>query len=95
MAMTEHTIRIDGGHLQFVYSDDLAVLCDTGATTVVRVSHVEPYDGSGGTAFAAKHAGSWWTADMSPVDGPVLGPFKTRAEALAAERAWLTAHRGL
>lgn len=35
-----------------------------------------------------------WTADMRPVGGPILWnkdwqPFKTRAEALAAERAWL------
>ena len=32
--------------------------------------------------------GYWW-ADMGPVDGPVLGPFKNRTEALVAERGWL------
>jgi hypothetical protein len=32
--------------------------------------------------------GNWW-ADMGPVEGPVLGPFGTRGEALAAERGWL------
>jgi hypothetical protein len=26
---------------------------------------------------------------MRPVGGPVLGPFKNRTEALAAERGWL------
>ena len=90
-----HTIKIENGTMSFVYDDALADLCDAGDTIVNRVSHVEPYDGSGGDVFASKHAGSWWTADMGPVDGPVLGPFKTRSEALAAERAWLTEHRGL
>jgi len=33
-----------------------------------------------------------WTADMSPVGGPVLGPFQRRSEALAAERDWLVEH---
>ena len=28
-------------------------------------------------------------ADMGPSDGPVLGPFKSRSEALGAERGWL------
>jgi hypothetical protein len=31
---------------------------------------------------------AWW-ADMLPVSGPVLGPFETRAAALAAEEAYL------
>jgi hypothetical protein len=26
---------------------------------------------------------------MGPVDGPVLGPFRSRSEALEAEREWL------
>ena len=33
--------------------------------------------------------GNWW-ADLGPVDGPVLGPFKNRTEALGAEREWLS-----
>ena len=33
----------------------------------------------------------WW-ADMSPVDGPVLGPFATRHTALHAEKEWLEAN---
>jgi len=32
---------------------------------------------------------AWWAA---MVDGPVLGPFETRAAALAAEDAWLQEH---
>ena len=42
-----------------------------------RASHVEP-----------DRDGFWW-ADMGPVDGPVLGPYGSKSEALGAERAWL------
>lgn len=89
------TIRIVDGVVSFVYSDDLRELLTIGEATVARVSHVEPYDGSGGEAFAARHDGIWWTADMTPVEGPVLGPFRTRQAALDAERRWLAEHRGL
>ena len=40
---------------------------------ITRASHVEP-----------DKDGFWW-ADMGPVDGPVLGPFKNRTAALGAE----------
>ena len=33
-----------------------------------------------------------WHADLSPVGGPVLGPFKQRSAALAAEACWLDEH---
>jgi hypothetical protein len=29
---------------------------------------------------------------MTPVAGPVLGPFQLRSQALAAEQQWLTEH---
>jgi hypothetical protein len=83
-AVMEHTIKIVDGHVQFVYSDDLADLLDEGTVAVCRVSHVE---------FDNDLKG--WTADMSPVDGPVLGPFNTRAEGLVAEREWLAKEKGL
>ena len=51
---------------------------DIGEQTVARASHVEPADGGG------------WTADLSPVGGPVLGPYPLRSAALAAEAEWLT-----
>jgi hypothetical protein len=35
-----------------------------------------------------------WTADMSPVGGPVLGPFATRTEALQKETEWLDQRLG-
>ena len=33
-----------------------------------------------------------WRADLSPVGGPQLGPFRRRSEALRAEAAWLVEH---
>jgi len=57
--------------------DETIDLTMLGKLTVQRGSHVEPTsDGQ-------------WTADMSPVDGPVLGPFQRRSEAITAERGWL------
>jgi hypothetical protein len=65
-----------GGAVRCIYSEifDLAVL---GSPAISRASHVEP-----------DQHGRWW-ADLSPVDGPMLGPFPNRSEALAAEHAWL------
>ena len=85
------------GNIQFVYDDRLAeAFADEPDQVARRASFVEPYDGSGGTEFAARYAiGIWWTADLSPCDGPVLGPFRTRAEALQAERQWLRVERWL
>lgn len=60
--------------------DEVLPLADFGRLTIARGSHVEP--------TAAGH----WTADLSPVNGPLLGPFATRSTALAAEREWLEAH---
>lgn len=86
------TVVIEDGTIRFIYGDDLAGLLSEGEAEVTRASHVEPYDGSGG--FATQD-GVRWTADMRPVDGPVLGPFPTRQAALDAEVAWLQEHRGL
>ena len=77
------TLVVTNGTVNFVYDDELVELTEAGETTTRRVSHVEPAAGGG------------WTADMAPVDGPVLGPFPLRATALKAERDWLTEHRGL
>lgn len=67
-----------GGAVRCVYSEeiDLALL---GCPVITRASHVEPDE----------HGR--WLADLSPVGGPVLGPFLARSEALDAETAWLTA----
>lgn len=64
------------GEVKFIYDDLLAGLLAEGEAVTQRVSHVEPSAGG-------------WTADLSPVNGPVLGPYKLRQEALDAEVAWL------
>jgi hypothetical protein len=67
------------GVVRLVYAEDLELRV-LGRPVITRASHVEPTpDGK-------------WTADLSPLKGPVLGPFEKRGEALAAEVAWLDAH---
>ena len=68
-----------GGGVRCLYGEAID-LTELGRLSIQRGSHVEP--------TAAGH----WTADMSPVNGPCLGPFPTRTEALAAEVAWLLEH---
>ena len=67
------------GTVRAVYSEDIQ-LTNLGSAVISRASHVEP-DSQGR-----------WLADLSPVGGPVLGPFDRRSEALAAELAWLEAN---
>jgi len=72
-------IIISGDQIRFIYSDDLLGLSHLGKTNIQRASHVEP----------AKEGG--WQADMSPVSGPVLGPYEKRSDALHHEVEWLRA----
>ena len=68
-------IRPDGG-IDCVYGEAID-LSRLGTLQIRRGSHVEPTsDGR-------------WTVDLSPVNGPRLGPFTLRSAALAAERQWL------
>ena len=67
------------GQGRCVYSEDID-LTTLGKLSIRRGSHVES------TPDAR------WTADMSPVGGPVLGPFQRWSEAIAAERDWLARH---
>ena len=76
---TEMELVVDaGGDVRCVYGEELD-LREIGKLQITRASHVEP-----------DAEGNWW-ADMGPVDGPVLGPFRNRTEALEAERGWLVA----
>ena len=68
-------IEADGA-VRAIYDDVLTELLDPADMRVCRASHVEPAAGG-------------WTADLALMGGGVLGPFRTRAEALAAERRWL------
>jgi hypothetical protein len=73
-------LHIDpSGQIRCVYGEEIDLI-SLGAPQVQRASHVEPtIDGS-------------WTADLSPVMGPILGPFPRRSDALQAEQQWLTRH---
>lgn len=74
---TDMELVVDGGgDVRCIY-DEALDLREIGKLQITRASHVEP-----------DRDGFWW-ADMGPVDGPMLGPFKSRTEALGAEREWL------
>ena len=67
------------GRVRCVY-DEVIDLSALGRLSITRASHVEP-----------STTGDW-CADLTPVQGPILGPFSMRTQALAAERAWLDSH---
>ncbi|MAT14401.1 MAG: hypothetical protein CMJ46_03935 [Planctomyces sp.] len=64
------------GTIHAIYQEliDLSAL---GPCEIRRGSHVEP------------NANACWEADLSPVQGPILGPFAERKEAIEAELLWL------
>jgi hypothetical protein len=67
------------GTIRAIYAEDID-LGLLGGASIRRASHVEP-DEQGR-----------WSADLSPVNGPVLGPFHRRSDALQAEQSWLQAN---
>jgi hypothetical protein len=67
------------GQVRCLY-DETIDLRTLGSLEIRRASQVEP-----------DAQGQWW-ADLAPVQGPKLGPFAQRGEALKAERAWLEEH---
>jgi len=67
------------GNIRMVYDESID-LQQMGQVVIVRGSHVEPIPGGR------------WTADLSPVGGPLLGPFLFRSQAIKAEIAWLECH---
>jgi hypothetical protein len=71
----ELVVGCDGG-VRCIY-DEALDLRQIGKLQITRASHVEP------------DAEGYWWADMGPSGGPVLGPFRSRMEALQAEREWL------
>lgn len=72
-------IVMPGGEIHCIYGENID-LPQLGSLAIRRGSHVEP-DSVGK-----------WLADLGPVNGPVLGPFASRSQALAAEEDWLVAH---
>ena len=67
------------GDVRCIYGEILD-LQQLGQLSISRGSHVEPT------------ADGQWTADLAPVQGPLLGPFSQRTGALAAELEWLNTH---
>jgi hypothetical protein len=64
------------GSVRCVYAETID-LAEIGRLSILRGSHVEP--GEEGR----------WFADLAPVNGPRLGPFRRRSGALKAEAEWL------
>jgi hypothetical protein len=62
-----------------IYSETID-LSAFGAPEIRRASHLEPDE-----------AGQW-TANLAPVNGPVLGPVKVRSDALKAEHEYIDEH---
>lgn len=67
------------GTVRAIYTEVIPIQV-LGQVQIQRASHVEP-----------DSAGEWW-ADLSPSDGPLLGPYPCRSAALQAEHDWLTQH---
>jgi hypothetical protein len=67
------------GSVRCLYGEaiDLAHL---GQVAICRASQVEP------------DVNGKWLADLRPVEGPCLGPFPQRSQALAAEETWINEH---
>ena len=67
------------GTVHCVYSEaiDLATI---GRLAISRGSYVEP------------NVAGQWLVDLSPVNGPLLGPFAQWSAALEAEMDWLEQH---
>ena len=68
-----------GGTVRAIYCEEIN-LAALGSPAISRASHVEP-----------DQHGRWW-ANLGPVNGPRLGPYNLRSEALVAEAAWLEAN---
>lgn len=78
---SNHAVSIKAdGTIRFVYDDELEALKHIGPSHTRRASFVEPTDDSR------------WTADLSPIGGPIFGPFTLRKTALDAERDWIEEH---
>ncbi len=68
-----------GGLVRCVYGEAID-LHELGQFHITRASTVEP-----------DAEGQWWV-DLSRVQGPRLGPFRLRTQAVDAEQEWLNRH---
>lgn len=72
---------LSDGTVNFLYYDELKPLLAIGDVDVARASHVDPEKTLDGLK---------WFANLAPVNGPKLGPYETRTEAITGEIDWLT-----
>lgn len=71
------TIFVDAhGGIRCLYAETIDLTC-LGLPSIARASQVEPDE-----------EGQWW-ADLAPMQGPKLGPYRLRSVALDAEQQWL------
>ena len=74
----EINLDLCSGQIKTIYDDNSKeILEKIGKLSIKRASHVEP------------NSNGDWVADMSPVNGPQLGPFKLRQDAINAEISYL------
>jgi hypothetical protein len=74
-----HLLIKPGGNVRCVYAETID-LTKVGRLAISRGSQVEPNEDGR------------WIVDLAPVNGPRLGPFLRRSNALIAEAEWLDAH---
>ena len=67
------------GVIRCIYAETIS-LHQLGIPSIRRASHVEPNETG------------QWLVDLAPVNGPRLGPFEQRSQALLAEHDWLRHH---
>jgi hypothetical protein len=67
---------LEDGTAQAIYSEEID-LKELGKVKYSRASHVEPNEQGE------------WIADLTPIQGPMLGPFKLRSETIKSEILWL------
>jgi hypothetical protein len=92
------------GDMTFVSDEALNGLMRSGEATIRRASHVEPANTfkrvlfqilrgwAGDVGTIARWTRRWkgcWRVNLVPSDGPILGPFANRQEAIRREVEWL------
>jgi hypothetical protein len=95
----------EDGTVRYVYDDLLADAFEGEQKTTTRASHVEPHPTqpgwladmrpSGGPVLGFGDCSYETNGDFTSVGIIALLPFRTRQEALQAERIWLRRERGL
>jgi hypothetical protein len=106
----EIDLLVDADGVHFIHDDRLVDVFDGEPQRTVRASHVEPHPTRPGWLADMRPSGGpvlghgWertpeaidWSLRHHGNDGVAsLPPFRTRQEALDAERAWLRRERGL